>query len=35
MSNTIAVEIGCLEHFDGKARNTVELDCDRNELMTD
>ena len=30
-----AVEIGCLEQFDGKARNKVELDRDSNELMTD
>ena len=35
MSDLKAVEIGCLEFFDGKARNKVELDCDSNELMTD
>ena len=35
MSDLTAVEIGCLEQFDGKARNKVELDRDSNELMTD
>ena len=35
MSDLIDVEIGCLEQFDGKARNKVELDRDSNELMTD
>ena len=35
MSDLIAVEFGCLEQFDGKAHNKVELDRDSNELMTD
>ena len=34
MSDLIAVEIGCLEQFDGKVRNKVELDRDsvRHEI---
>ena len=35
MSDLIAVKIGCLEQFGGKARNKVELDRNSNELMTD
>ena len=35
MCDLIAVEIGCLEQFDGKGRNKVELDRDSNELVTD
>ena len=35
ISDLIAVEISCLEQFDEKARNKVELDRDSNELMTD
>ena len=35
MSDLIAFEIGCLEQFDRKTRNKVELDRDSNELMTD
>ena len=35
MSDLIAIKIGCLEQYDGKARNKVDLDCDSNELMTD
>ena len=36
MSDLIArVEIDCLEQFDGKARNKVDLDRDSNQLMTD
>ena len=33
MSDLIAVKNGCLEQFDGKARNKVELHRNSNSLL--